>query len=195
MEYGKNKGDKEPSFASVRGKRNKNMYYGALKKTDIANGNGVRVSLFVSGCRRHCKDCFNSETWDFCYGKEFTDNVLSEILSALDKEYISGFSLLGGEPFEKESRETVKMILKNVKEHFPDKTVWCYSGFTFEELVGECDDIFKYVDVLVDGAFVAEKKNLRLKFRGSENQRIVDVKKSLEKKSVVQISDDECEKY
>lgn len=171
------------------------MYYGALKKTDIANGNGVRVSLFVSGCRRHCKDCFNSETWDFCYGKEFTDNVLSEILSALDKEYISGFSLLGGEPFEKENRETVKMILKNVKEHFPDKTVWCYSGFTFEELVGECDDIFKYVDVLVDGAFVAEKKNLRLKFRGSENQRIVDVKKSLEKKSVVQISDDECEKY
>ena len=142
------------------------MYYGNIKKTDIANGTGVRVSLFVSGCRRHCKDCFNSETWDFCYGNEFTDDTMNEIITAM----------------EKENRVAVQYILKTIKEHFPNKTVWCYSGFTFEELVGECEDILKYIDVLVDGAFVAEKKNLKLKFRGSENQRIINVKKSLEDK-------------
>lgn len=165
------------------------MYYGALKKTDIANGVGVRVSLFVSGCRRRCKDCFNSETWNFCYGKEFTDETLSEILSALDKKYINGFSLLGGEPFEPENRETVKFILKSVRENFPDKSIWCYSGFTIEELWNDCEDILQYVDVLVDGAFIAEKKNLKLKFRGSENQRIIDVQKSLQNKSVTKIFD------
>ena len=123
------------------------MYYGNIKKTDIANGTGVRVSLFVSGCRRHCKDCFNSETWDFCYGNEFTDDTMNEIITAMDKEYIKGFSLLGGEPFEKENRMAVQYILKTIKEHFPNKTVWCYSGFTFEELVGECEDILKYIPV------------------------------------------------
>ena len=102
------------------------MYYGNIKKTDIANGTGVRVSLFVSGCRRHCKDCFNSETWDFCYGNEFTDDTMNEIITAMDKEYIKGFSLLGGEPFEKENRVAVQYILKTIKEHFPNKTVWCY---------------------------------------------------------------------
>ena len=152
------------------------MYYGNIKKTDIANGTGVRVSLFVSGCRRHCKDCFNSETWDFCYGNEFTDDTMNEIITAMDKEYIKGFSLLGGEPF-------------------PNKTIWCYSGFTFEELVGECEDILKYIDVLVDGAFVAEKKNLKLKFRGSENQRIINVKKSLEDKTVTELTEGEYDEY
>lgn len=171
------------------------MYYGNIKKTDIANGTGVRVSLFVSGCRRHCKDCFNSETWDFCFGKEFTENTMNEIITALDKEYIKGFSLLGGEPFEKENRETVQYILKNIKERFPDKTVWCYSGFTFEELCGECEDILKYIDVLVDGPFVSEKKNLKLKFRGSENQRIVNVRKSLENKAVTELAEREYDEY
>lgn len=171
------------------------MYYGNIKKTDIANGTGVRVSLFVSGCRRHCKDCFNSETWDFCYGNEFTDDTMNEIITAMDKEYIKGFSLLGGEPFEKENRMAVQYILKTIKEHFPNKTVWCYSGFAFEELVGECEDILKYIDVLVDGAFVAEKKNLKLKFRGSENQRIINVKKSLEDKTVTELTEGEYDEY
>lgn len=171
------------------------MYYGNIKKTDIANGTGVRVSLFVSGCRRHCKDCFNSETWDFCYGSEFTDDTMNEIIAAMDKEYIKGFSLLGGEPFEKENRVAVQYILKTIKGHFPNKTVWCYSGFTFEELVGECEDILKYIDVLVDGAFVAEKKNLKLKFRGSENQRIINVKKSLEDKTVTELTEGEYDEY
>ena len=171
------------------------MYYGNIKKTDIANGTGVRGSLFVSGCRRHCKDCFNSETGEDRYGNEFTDDTMNEIITAMDKEYIKGFSLLGGEPFEKENRETVKYILKTIKGRFPNKTVWCYSGFTFEELVGECEDILKYIDVLVDGAFVAEKKNLKLKFRGSENQRIINVKKSLEDKTVTELTEGEYDEY
>lgn len=164
------------------------MNYAAIKKTDIANGTGVRVSLFVSGCRRHCKNCFNSETWDFNYGNHFDENTMAEIIEALDKEYIQGFTLLGGEPFEKENRETVFSILKCVKEHFPNKTIWCYSGFTFEQLVVDAADILKLVDVLVDGAFIEEQKNLKLQFRGSENQRIINVRKSLDTKSVVEIN-------
>ena len=156
------------------------MNYAAIKKTDIANGTGVRVSLFVSGCRRHCKNCFNSETWDFNYGNLFGKSTMNEILEALDKEYIEGLSVLGGEPFEQENRETVYNVIRTVKETFPQKTIWCYSGFTFEELLKSSRHILELVDVLVDGAFVEEKKNLRLKFRGSENQRIIDVKKSLE---------------
>lgn len=120
---------------------------------------------------------------------------MNEIITAMDKEYIKGFSLLGGEPFEKENRVAVQYILKTIKEHFPNKTIWCYSGFTFEELVGECEDILKYIDVLVDGAFVAEKKNLKLKFRGSENQRIINVKKSLEDKTVTELTEGEYDEY
>lgn len=162
------------------------MNYAATKKTDIANGPGVRVSLFVSGCRRHCKGCFNSETWDFGYGNLFGKSTMNEILEALDKEYIEGFSVLGGEPFEKENKETVYNIIRTVKEKVPQKTIWCYSGFTFEELKESSRNILELIDVLVDGAFVEEKKNLRLKFRGSENQRIIDVKKSLEKGETVE---------
>lgn len=162
------------------------MNYAAIKKTDIANGPGVRVSLFVSGCRRHCKNCFNSETWDFNYGNQFDKSAMSEILEALEKKYIEGFSLLGGEPFEKENRETVFNILRTVREGFPYKNIWCYSGFTFEELKDSARDILELIDVLVDGAFVEEKKNLKLKFRGSENQRIIDVKKSLNNNAVVE---------
>jgi len=154
--------------------------YAGLKTTDIANGPGVRVTLFVSGCRRHCKNCFNKETWDFNYGNPFEKETMNTIIDALSKEYIEGFSLLGGEPFEKENRETVLNIVRTVKEKFPNKTIWCYSGFTFEELIDDARNILEYVDVLVDGAFIEEKKNLRLSFRGSENQRLIDVKKTLE---------------
>lgn len=162
------------------------MNYAAVKKTDIANGPGVRVSLFVSGCRRHCKGCFNSETWNFNYGNLFGKSTMNEILEALDKEYIEGFSILGGEPFENENKETVYNVIRTVKEKFPQKTIWCYSGFCFEELAESSRNILELVDVLVDGPFVEEKKNLRLKFRGSENQRIIDVKKSLKKGETVE---------
>ncbi len=164
------------------------MNYAAIKTTDVANGTGVRVSLFVSGCRRHCKDCFNSETWDFNFGEKFTQDTMDYIIEALSHDYIEGFSLLGGEPFEKENRETVLDILRTIKEKLPDKTIWCYSGFTFEELLADgAQSILELLDVLVDGAFVAEKKNLRLKFRGSENQRVIDVKKTLKSGKVTEL--------
>ena len=164
------------------------MNYAAIKKFDIANGPGVRVSLFVSGCRHKCKNCFNSEAWDFSYGEEFTDATLSELLDAIDKDYIEGFSLLGGEPFEPENQDGVLGILKAIKEKFPQKTVWCYTGFLYDSQllagkVGNGDtvkEILKNIDVLVDGKFVEELKRLDLLFRGSSNQRIIDVKHSLE---------------
>lgn len=156
------------------------MNYAALKKTDIANGPGVRVSLFVSGCRRHCKNCFNSETWDFNYGSKFTKETMSEILNALEQEYIEGFSLLGGEPFEPENRSEVFNILNTVRNKLPFKTIWCYSGFTVEELLESgAKPILELIDVLVDGAFEDDKKNLTLKFRGSENQRLINVKETI----------------
>ena len=163
------------------------MNYAGIKKTDVANGPGVRVSLFVSGCRHHCKGCFNSETWDFAYGKPFNDDVLSEIMTALEPEYIEGFTVLGGEPFEPENREMVLEVIKTVREKHPDMSIWCYSGFLFDVLkdTDVSKDILKLIDVLVDGRFVEEKKNLRLKFRGSENQRLIDVPKSLAEGTVV----------
>ncbi len=163
------------------------MNYAAIKKYDVANGPGVRVSLFVSGCRHHCKGCFNSEAWDFEYGNPFGKNDMNELLEALDKEYIEGFSVLGGEPFEPENRETVLNILRTVREHFPNKTIWCYSGFLFEELKKSAGPLLELVDVLVDGRFIEEKKNLRLKFRGSENQRLIDVRKSLNEKKIIEM--------
>lgn len=164
------------------------MNYAAIKKTDIANGPGVRVSLFVSGCRHRCKGCFNSEAWDFNYGNPFTSDTLAEIIDAVDHEYIEGFSVLGGEPFEKENRGTVLEVIKALRERFPSINIWCYSGFLFEELreTETSMEILSLINVLVDGKFVEEKKNLRLKFRGSENQRIIDVKKSLADNRVVE---------
>lgn len=164
------------------------MNYAAIKKFDIANGPGVRVSLFVSGCRHKCKNCFNSEAWDFDYGEEFTEATLCELLDAIDKDYIEGFSLLGGEPFEPENQEGVLEILSAIKAKFPQKTVWCYTGFLYDSQllggkVGNPDTVRKIlqnIDVLVDGKFVEELKSLDLLFRGSSNQRIIDVKKSLE---------------
>lgn len=163
------------------------MNYAALKKTDIANGPGIRVSLFVSGCRRHCKNCFNPETWDFNYGNTFTEGTMKEILDALSKEYVEGFSLLGGEPFEKENRTVVLYILQTIRKTLPLKTIWCYSGFTFEELIDDAKSILQCIDVLVDGEFMEDKKNLTLKFRGSENQRLIDMKKTLESGKISQI--------
>lgn len=160
------------------------MNYAAIKKNDIANGKGVRVSLFVSGCRHHCKNCFNREAWDFDYGLPYTQAVEDEILNALDHGYVAGLSLLGGEPFEPENRPTLVSLLEAFHARFSDKTVWCYSGFTFEELMAMNDDTVKQllslIDVLVDGRFVEAQKDISLLFRGSANQRILDMKRSLE---------------
>ncbi|MGN0451527.1 MAG: anaerobic ribonucleoside-triphosphate reductase activating protein [Acutalibacteraceae bacterium] len=156
------------------------MNYAALKKFDIANGPGVRVSLFVSGCRHHCKNCFNREAWDFDFGKPFTKQTEEEILAELDKDYIKGLSLLGGEPFEPENRAALTQLLKRVREKYPDKTVWCYTGFEFEILTDQtAREMLSLIDVLVDGKFVEELKSPDLIFRGSSNQRILDLKKSL----------------
>ncbi len=161
------------------------MNYATIKKNDIANGAGVRVSLFVSGCRHRCKNCFNREAWDFAYGEPYTDAVQREILDSCDHGYVAGLSLLGGEPFEPENQATLVGLLAAFRERFPYKTVWCYSGFTFEELisgkVGEhATELLSHIDVLVDGRFVEERKDLSLLFRGSDNQRILDVPRSLE---------------
>ncbi|MBQ4235944.1 MAG: anaerobic ribonucleoside-triphosphate reductase activating protein [Treponema sp.] len=158
------------------------MYYGEIKKIDIANGDGVRVSLFVSGCRIHCPGCFNAMTWDFCYGKEFTQDTEKEIIEALEKDFISGLTLLGGEPFEPENQKVLAPFLKKVKELFPKKNIWCYSGYIYEtELLAEdgkahtevTEEMLSYIDVLVDGPFVEELKDISLVFRGSSNQRIL----------------------
>ncbi len=162
------------------------MNYAALKKFDIANGPGVRVSLFVSGCRHHCKNCFNREAWDFDFGSPFTKQTEEEILAELDKDYIKGLSLLGGEPFEPENRAALTQMLKRVREKYPEKTVWCYTGFEFERLKDPtAKAMLSLIDVLVDGKFVEELKSPDLIFRGSSNQRIIDVKKSLEAGEVI----------
>lgn len=161
------------------------MNYATIKKNDIANGPGVRVSLFVSGCRHRCKGCFNSEAWDFNYGAPYTAETAEQVLYAVGHSYIEGLSLLGGEPFEPENQEALISLTAEFKVRYPHKTVWCYSGFTFEELMaGKVGDkaaqLLNNIDVLVDGRFVEELKDLSLIFRGSSNQRIIDVKKSLE---------------
>lgn len=168
------------------------IFYGNIKKTDIADGPGVRVSLFVSGCRNRCKECFQPETWAFDYGRPFTEETEKEILSALSPEFISGLTVLGGEPLEPENQQALLPFLKKVKKQFPDKTVWLYSGFTFEELFSdscractpEIKEILTFSEVLVDGRFMSDKKNLLLKFRGSSNQRLIDLKATLEKGKV-----------
>lgn len=160
------------------------MYYGEIKKRDIANGYGVRVSLFVSGCTRHCKNCFNPETWSFTYGKPFTDSTEEEILQALEPNYVNGLTVLGGEPMEIENQRVLVHFLRRVRERYPDKDIWCYSGSTLEtDMLAEdgrnhcevTDELLSLLDVLVDGAFVEELKNINLRFRGSSNQRIIDM--------------------
>lgn len=169
------------------------MYYGEIKKCDIANGEGVRVSLFVSGCTHHCPGCFNEATWDFHYGKEFTEETEKELLDALEPSYINGLSLLGGEPFEPENQKALVPFLRKVKERYPEKNIWCYSGYLYDsQLLSESrarceytDEMLSMIDVLVDGRFVESLKDITLVFRGSSNQRIIDVKKSLESGDVV----------
>lgn len=163
------------------------MNYAEIKKTDIANGEGVRVSLFVSGCRRHCKNCFNKVTWDFSYGKPFTEEVEEELLQALSPDYIAGLTLLGGDPMEPENQRVLYPFVQKVRERLPNKTIWCYTGYTFkdgaiEEEQANCEvtrDLISLFDVLVDGRFIEDLKDIRLVFRGSSNQRIIDVKKTL----------------
>lgn len=152
------------------------MNYGTIKKTDIANGEGVRVSLFVSGCRNRCKGCFNHDTWDFKYGHAYTDDTEHEIIEALRPSYISGLSLLGGDPMESENRTVLINLLKKVKEIYPQKNIWMYTGYLYEDLKDL--EIMNYIDVLVDGRFMEDLKDISLQFKGSSNQRIIDVKKS-----------------
>lgn len=163
------------------------MNYATIKKRDIANGIGVRVSLFVSGCTHHCKNCFNKETWDFDYGEKFTDQTVEQILNYLSPDYVNGLSLLGGEPFEVENQGELLKLLRQVKAKFPHKDVWCYTGYLFDrELLcdsrARCehtDEMLSYIDVLVDGPYIEAQKDISLQFRGSKNQRIIDVKQSL----------------
>ena len=169
------------------------MKYATIKKMDIANGPGVRVSIFVSGCRHHCKGCFNEEAWDFNYGTEFTEDTINEILEALKPNYITGLSLLGGEPFEKENQAALVELTNRVREVYPDKTIWAYSGFLFDKQIRdkmctmweETPKLLKNVDILVDGKFEEENKDPKLFFRGSSNQRIIDVQESLAQNEVV----------
>ena len=168
------------------------MNFATIKKRDIANGPGVRVSLFVSGCTHRCEGCFNEIAWDFSYGAPFTDAVENELLEALSPDFIAGITLLGGEPFEPENQRALLPFLKRVREAFPQKTVWCYSGYTLEQLQGESrarcevtDEMLSILDVLVDGRFVLAKKNIRLRFRGSENQRLIDMNETRKKGEIV----------
>lgn len=171
------------------------MNYALIKKTDIANGPGVRVSLFVSGCTHHCKECFNQETWDFQYGNLFDDSVMQELLKAIEPSYIAGFSLLGGDPFEKANRNTVLEILKKIKSAFPKKSIWCYTGYDFNNDImkwlhkedNTVRDMLTYIDVLVDGEFIAERKNLNLRFRGSDNQKIIDVQQTMNSGQIIEL--------
>ena len=152
------------------------MRYGKINKADIANGTGVRVSLFVSGCRNRCKGCFNPETWNFEYGQKYTVKTLDEIIKALDHDYISGLTILGGDPFEPENLPIVTGLALAVKYFFKNKTVWVYTGYNYEDFKDH--EIMDYIDVLVDGRFIEAQKDISLKFRGSKNQRIIDVKAS-----------------
>lgn len=163
------------------------MNYAAIKKFDIANGTGIRTSLFVSGCRHHCPGCFNALTWDFSYGKEFSKEVEDEIIESLNDENIEGLSLLGGEPFEPENQAGLINLLRRVVNLYPNKNIWCYTGYTFDTDLKEGGKVYtkytkemlSYIDILVDGEFKMELKDLKIKFRGSSNQRIIDVKTSL----------------
>ncbi len=147
------------------------MYYGAVKKVDVANGPGVRVSLFVSGCRRHCRGCFNQEAWDFTYGRPFTREAEDEVMEALRPNWIQGLSVLGGDPMEPENQKALLPFLKRVRQELPDKDIWLYTGYLLEDVADS--PLLKYVDVVVDGPFMEDKKDAGLAFRGSRNQRII----------------------
>ena len=163
------------------------MYYGAIKSHDIANGPGVRVSLFVSGCRNRCEGCFQPETWSFCYGKPFTEESEQELTAHLARPYIAGLTLLGGEPMEPENQAALLPLLRRIRERFPEKSVWAFTGYTLEALLTDgvhphtenTLPLLSLIDVLVDGRYERERRNLTLRFRGSENQRLLDLPASL----------------
>lgn len=170
------------------------MYYGTIKKTDIADGPGIRVCLYVSGCRRHCKGCHNPETWDFNYGQLYTEETEKEILEALDHDYISGFTFCGGEPFEEENQRELVKLARKIHERFPDKNIWSWTGYEYEDLLsGGCkhcevtDELLSYVDVLVVGKFILELRDItdNNRWRGSLNQRVLDLNKTREAGHVV----------
>lgn len=169
------------------------MNYAKINKSDIANGIGVRVTLFVSGCTHYCKGCFNQEAWDFNYGQPFTPDVEDELLEALSPSWINGITLLGGEPMEPQNQRVLLPFLKRVKEKYPEKTIWCFSGYTLEtDLLSDSrarcevtDEMLSLIDVLVDGEFVEELKDISLRFCGSSNQRLIDLKATLRTGNVV----------
>ena len=169
------------------------MYYADIKKVDVANGPGVRVSLFVSGCTHKCKGCFNEEAWDFKYGHEYTKKEEDKIIALLKPDYIEGITILGGEPFEYVNQKGILPLLRRIRKELPNKTIWCFSGYTFDTDILEdmCNkyeetrELISYIDVLVDGKFEIDKKNFKLKFRGSSNQRIINVKESLKNNKVI----------
>ena len=169
------------------------MHYGEIKKFDIANGMGVRVSLFVSGCTHHCKNCFNEVTWDFRYGQEFTKETENMIMEYLKPSHVAGLTLIGGEPMEQPNQRGLLPLVKRVKETYPNKNIWCYSGYLFDEELlkpsrARCevtDELLSYIDILVDGKFIEELKDVTLRFKGSSNQRIIDVQESLRQGVVV----------
>ena len=175
------------------------MNYATIKNCDIANGPGVRVSLFVSGCTHRCKGCFNEIAWDFDYGEPFTEAVMDSILEMLRPSYIRGLTLLGGEPFEPQNQEAIVALLRRIRKELPEKSIWAFSGYLFDRDIlsgrlGDCSEYLSYLDVLVDGPFVEAKKNLSLRFRGSENQRLIDVPASLASGEVVLWEDWQGEK-
>ncbi len=169
------------------------MNYADIKQYDVANGLGVRVSLFVSGCTHHCKECFNREAWDFDYGNPFTEREIEQIMEYLKPDYVAGLSLLGGEPMEPSNQEALLPLVRRVKQEYPQKDIWCFSGYLFDRDIRDrmcresevTRELLSNIDVLVDGEFVVEQKNLKVNFRGSDNQRIIDVKKSLKTGDVV----------
>lgn len=175
------------------------MNYATIKNCDIANGPGVRVSLFVSGCTHRCPGCFNEIAWDFDYGEPFTRSVMDSILEMLRPAYIRGLTLLGGEPFEPQNQSAVVELLREIKREMPEKSIWAFSGYLFDKDIlsgrlGDCSEYLSYLDVLVDGPFVEAKKNLSLRFRGSENQRLIDVPASLAAGEVILWQDWQGEK-
>ncbi len=179
------------------------MNYADIKNYDVANGPGVRVSLFVSGCTHRCKGCFNPETWDFTYGNLFTSHTIDKIIKNLAPAYVKGLTVLGGEPFEHPNQMALLPLLKKVKETYPEKDVWVFSGYTFDTDIlkdmaskwPETSELLSYIDILVDGEFIEEKKNLSLRFRGSENQRIIMVQESINSGEIVLWDEDKLFNY
>ncbi len=173
------------------------MYYGEIKDCDIANGEGVRVSLFVSGCTNHCEHCFQPQTWAFDYGQPFTEETEDRLLSLLSPSYVNGLTLLGGEPFEPENQRALLPFLRRARTAYPEKTIWAYSGFTYEELLTEgssprceaTDGMLSLLDVLVDGRFEEARKDISLRFRGSSNQRLIDLNATRQAGEIVLLPD------